>query len=194
MLAFYRNSLLAQISRRPIRITIPVSLRKYYNSRSLRNFSLVTDLSFYPRKSPNATHDDILDEIRGKLAALITPENVERMIYTNQSMRQLPIAHIVPNAVLRLGIQIGYMLVGEGTSSLSNLGTFELPPSLASHVQDTQIAVSNSRRAALQCLAHTYQNHHNIVFTRSTRDKSVILAMSQVLQERGLSAEVIEYR
>jgi len=194
MLAFYRNSLRAQISYRPIRITIPVSLRKYYNSTSLRNFSLVTDLCFYPRKNPNATHEDILDEIRGKLATLTTPENIDRMIYTNQSMREMPLANVVPNAVLRLGVRVGYMLVGEGTSSLSNLGTFTLPPSLATHVQDTQVAVSNSRRAALQTIAHTYQNHHNIIFTRSTRDKSVILAMAKVLQELGLDAQVLEHR
>lgn len=185
MLAFYRNDPKAQHSCRPIRITIPISLRRFFNSTSLRNFSLVTDLSLYPREHPNATHADILSDIRGKLATQITPEEIDRLIYTNQSMRQVPIVDFVPNVLLRAGVYAGYMFMGEGTSALSNIGTIVLPPSVAVHVQNTQVAVSTSPRAALQAIAHTYQNHHNVVFTHSTRNTSVIADFAHVLQELG---------
>jgi len=188
--AFYQVDPRARRSRKPIQLTIPVSLRRYYNSESLRNFSLYANLLLYPRARENYTLEDIIETMRFKLAAASSKEQMHRRLCGNVAMADNPVVRCVPNALKRRVIRLGHRMLGEGTSALSNLGAIMLPSCLSEHVTSPEIAVSPSPCTRLQCLVYSFQGVLHIVFSSDTKRSEVQRAFFRILAQHNLTVEV----
>jgi len=144
--AFYLANPCAQKSRRPIQISVPINLRNYYPSETLRNFCLFANISLDPRAKEHYTLDDIFGAIQGQLAAANTKEELHKLLCANGKMINSLPARLVPNALKRRVMQLGYFLTGERrqTSSMSNLGRAGLPPDIAARVDGVEFVTGHS--------------------------------------------------
>ena len=188
--AFYQADPRARHSRKPIQLTIPVSLRKFYQSESLRNFSLYANMLLHPRAGENYTLADVIEAMRGQLAAASTKEEMHRRLCANVAMADNPLVRCVPHALKRRVIRLGHHMLGEGTSALSNLGAIVLPPCLNEHVSSLEFAVSPSPCSRLQCMVYSCQGVLHVVFSSNTKQSEVQQAFFRILQEKGLTVEV----
>ena len=68
--------------RKPIKVLIPVNLRKLFPSKTLRNFAMYTTPEILPRLG-EYSFSELCQVITSKMAADITPKQMSRMIATN---------------------------------------------------------------------------------------------------------------
>ena len=196
--AFYTADPRARRGRRPIKIGIPVSLRKFYPSESLRNFSLYANMSFDPKahSAPRAKEDfsfeDILEAMRGKLAAAIEPEKMHRLLCENMSLMQNPAMRLMPNVLKRQFMRLGYLLLGESTNTapLSNLGRFQLPPCLAERVASVETFLGGNPRKSFGCVVISDERLLHLYFSGETRKTDVQRAFLRHLTGEGLRIRV----
>jgi len=188
--AFCQADPRARRSRKPIQLTIPVSLRKYYQSESLRNFSLYANMLLHPRARENYTLEDVIEAMHNQLAAASTKKEMHRRLCANVAMADNQFVRCVPNALKRRVIRLGHHMLGEGTSALSNLGAIALPPCLNEHVTSLEFTVSPSPCCRLQCMVYSCQDVLHIVFSSDTKQTDVQQTFFHTLQEQGLTVEV----
>ncbi|MCL2531076.1 MAG: hypothetical protein FWE40_02825 [Oscillospiraceae bacterium] len=194
MLAFYRTQPAARSTKKSLTITVPLSARKVFGSTSLRNFALVTDINFRPAdKAGEWSLEDIIAAIKGQLAAAATEEEMRKNLWKMAALGSLPIIKIVPNAVLRPFINLGYRIVSRETSCLSNLGKLELPACMQPHVRTAEITVSNPPAGRIQFVTFSFGEYMEVFQSSATKETIVQLEFFKIMQEQGVDVKYGDY-
>lgn len=122
---------------KPVRIMVPVNLRKLIGSRTLRNFSL------YSLPTMEARHHslpirELCHVIGAQLKQQLSQEFLSGVVANNVRMQNAWYFRMLPWFVKKAALRIGYRFVGESNSSvtLTNLGVVKLPEEIQSQVED----------------------------------------------------------
>jgi len=110
----------------PIRVLIPVNLRKRYNVETIRNFS---SYIFY-QYNGQADLDEVIADIRRQTAEQMTEDYFRGMVSFNYNNGNSLLLKIVPLAVKRMVLSAIVAGRGDGIvncSTLSNLGVVKAP-------------------------------------------------------------------
>lgn len=130
-----------------IRIQVPVNLRKYYDSKTLRNFALYSIISI--KKSDIKDFDTLLNNIKTQLEEKITKEKMNNtMAHTSKlinSIKFIPLFIKKPIATLAYGFLGDKVL----TTVLSNLGEIKYPTNLKIKIEkmDFLLGTTNINRS-----------------------------------------------
>ena len=122
-------------SHRWAKVTIPVDLRRLFESRTLRNFALTVNVGVDPRLGAYNL-DELCSVVQGQLAMQVTPQQMAARVAANVNPEQALIMKVAPLPLKNLAMRLAYRTVGEckGTLNISNLGLTRLPQELAPHV------------------------------------------------------------
>ena len=122
---------------RPVRISLPVNVRKYFITPTLRNFSYYVD----PEISAEEAATDIsFEEVARKIQAFMThalsPAYLFAGINTNIAPQKLPLVQFAPLTIKNLVIRGVFKATGDRlvTTTLTNLGPVSAPKELMAHV------------------------------------------------------------
>lgn len=142
---------------RPVRIMIPVNLRKRYNVETLRNFS---SYIFY-QYNGQTNIDEILEDIRKQKQEQLTDEYFRGMVSYNYNSGNNPLLKIVPLAVKRAVLKAIVHGRGDGVvncSTLSNLGNVEAPKEFADQVLRYEFLLGKPAKGTNNFTAITYND------------------------------------
>lgn len=177
--------------RKPIKLLIPVNLRKLFPSKTLRNFVLYTTPEILP-KLGEYSFEEICQVIQCKLNTDITPKRMSMMIATNVSSERLMAVRIMPLFVKNFVMKAVFKSVGERKSclSMSNLGVVRVPKEMASYVERFDFVLGIQATAPYNCGVISFGDTMNVNFIRNIREADLEYHFHQVLQEMGITAEV----
>ncbi len=141
--AVYKSDPFIQRSKRPINICVPVNMRRYYDSKTLRNFSLFFHASI-PCKHLELTFEDILSLVKGQFAFETKKEKLQGYLNANVAAEKNIALRLCPLPIKILALRITNHMLGSllSTVTLSNLGDVRLPESMAKHIKDFDFNLS----------------------------------------------------
>jgi hypothetical protein len=121
---------------RPICVQIPVNMRNFHKTDTLRNFFLVVPVSIDPRLG-HYGFDEILARVNHTLKLNLTEKELSRQIRRNVRGEELFLSRIVPLVIKNAVVKIIGLAESDGASSgsLSNLQSVALPAEFARHVR-----------------------------------------------------------
>jgi len=152
---------------KPVRIMVPVDLRRLFPSKTLRNFSLYS----LPTMEPDQ-HDislkELCDSFGKQLRSQLSKENLAAMISYNVRTQNAWYFRMIPWAVKGIAMRLGYRFFGESNSSLTltNLGKVQLPLELSPHVEDMQVYLTPRMGSPYGCAVLSYGNKITINMSR----------------------------
>ena len=182
----------AKDSKKPVVLSVPINLRPFFDSRTLRNFSLFF-LASVPRDKAEPTFDDILRNVHAQLQAGTDKELLRRTIRQNVSQADLPIFVKSPRFVKKAILRVGAAMYGEGlyTSTFSNLGIFRLPEALAKHVVSFHAMLGESPVNHVKILSYCYDGVISLMFSSRLATRELESAMCDRLRREGVEFEVV---
>ena len=83
----------------PITIAVPVNLRRFFSTMSVRNFTVQSYITFYPRGRQDVTLKEILEATRGQLKKQLTKEELIKSINKYGGLVNNPVLRAVPNVI-----------------------------------------------------------------------------------------------
>lgn len=178
--------------KRPIKISVPVSLRPIFGSSTLRNFSFYTNFGIYPDRKENYTFEDIITEIAGKLKEGTTKEMMQEGISINVKDAANPFIRTVPNILKRCAFRLIFYCMGEKkfTSPLTNLGIIKVPESMKEHVDRFEVLLGTSPTVHLTETVVSDGEMMNISFTSDYMETDVQREFFKCLASRGARVRV----
>ncbi len=188
--AFYKNA--PGKVNKPIKISIPASLRARFGSRTLRNFSLFANIGFNPKGRTDITFEEIFEMVKGKMEQGLSTEELHKMLCINVRDAQNPILRFVPNVLKKPVMQFIFDHAGENkfTSGMTNLGVQKMPPEMYEHVERMECLLGSSPTKHLLCAMITYNNIVNISFTSCSKKVDVQRTFFRVLAENGVRVRI----
>lgn len=169
-------------------VQIPVNLRKFYPSRTLRNFALYCGIRFPAEEI--SSPDALLGGIRQQMAEKASRQALDKMVASTENLVML--ARYLPLPVKHPVVQAVYGVLGDRifTTTLSNLGVVTMPQEMAEHVQDLDFVLGTARVNRVLCSVVTFGNTASFSIAKQTKDPTFEETLLRLLQEDGLLVEV----
>ncbi|MDD3401063.1 MAG: hypothetical protein PHT58_05490 [Eubacteriales bacterium] len=167
---------------------VPVNMRKFYNTATLRNFSMFCVLRF--KRSEIPEFGELLKSITSQLAEVGSREALNRtLLHTKRlvhSLRYIPLYLKWPIAKLIFG-SIGDRVF---SNTLSNLGVLKVPAQMAPYVQKMDAVLGATIANRVTCTMVTCNNVATFTVTKMTDDDSFENAMLRLLEQKGLTVKL----
>ena len=176
--------------KRPIKLSVPVSLRKYYPSRTMRNFSQYLNYEI-PVSKENGNFAMLLNIVKEQSKNL-NVEHFQQMINTNIRSERNFFVRIMPLAIKDPVLKLFYNRVGERlfTSTLSNLGVCELPEELNEKISNYHFILGATKLNRINLTAVTFNGKCSITFSSRLVEGRVIREFFKTLADVGLKVEI----
>ena len=177
--------------RKPIKVLIPVNLRKLFPSRTLRNFAMYTTPEILPRLGEYG-FEEICQIVRNCMAAEITPKQMSMKIATNVNSERLMAVRVMPLFIKNMVMKAVFNTVGERKSclSLSNLGAVTLPEAMVPYVERMDFILGVQASAPYNCGVLSFGDTLYINFIRNIRESELEYHFYCVLRDLGLPVQV----
>lgn len=172
---------------KPIKVFLPVNLRKMFPSETMRNFILYAMVGINPRLG-DYSFDDLCQIIAAQMKQQMTEKNMAAMIKTNVASELNPLVRIVPLAIKNVIMKAVFNAVGEKKSifSFSNLGVVNVPEEYSAFVKRMDFVLGSQAAAPYNVSALTYGGNMYLNVTRNARDPVLEREIYEVLRERGV--------
>ena len=142
---------------RPVRIMVPIDLRRIFPSKTLRNFILYALPTMEPGEE-NLTIRELADKFSRLIKDHLRKENLTGIISYNVKTQSSPLFRILPSALKCWLMRVAYRFFGESNSSITftNLGNIALPDVMIPYVQNIRITMTPRARSPYNCGMFTY--------------------------------------
>lgn len=167
MMLACRDASPAKRTKKKIQIQLPVNMRKFYPSISLRNFSMYCGIRLHPTEI--TTLEEILPIISEQMRIGTAKEPLDQ---TMQLSRQLvKYLKFVPLIVKRPFAYFIYGALSDAvfTSTFSNLGQVKTTPEMAEHIEKFDFVLGPPIQNKACCSLCSYGDHLVFTVTKNTQ-------------------------
>jgi NRPS condensation-like uncharacterized protein len=176
---------------KPVTLAMPVNLRSFFPSKTLRNFITMVYPSIDPRMG-DYTFEEILAHVHNYMRYYINPKFLNADIVTNASVQQNPLIRIVPLFIKDFTVRKFYANVQDGQSSagLTNVGLTKLPKEMQPSVERFDVLMGQPFSDRTNCAIISYQNVLTVNFTSSIKETDVERYFFRKLVQDGVPVKV----
>ena len=174
---------------RPLRILVPVNLRKLYGVETVRNFS---SYIFY-QYNGQTDLDEVIADIQQQTKEQLTDDYFRGMVSFNYNSGNNPMLKIVPLPIKRL--VVGAIVNGRGDgkvncSTLSNTGVVQAPKEFAEHVLRYEFMLGKPARHTNNFCVITYNDVCVISVTNPFVETDCEREFFRTLSDMGLKLAI----
>ena len=172
-------------SKKPIKLFVPVNLRKFFPSNTLRNFSLYIKATYDPRIE--WTFESMLAETKGQFKAQLNKEDLHGRINSNVWIEKSFFIKILPLVLKNIAFKLGYFYLAENISTyaISNLGPVTLPEDMKPFIKDVDFSIGGTNMAISSIHGHT-----NIMLNTEWKDLGFLSYFVKSLADSGLDVKI----
>ena len=176
---------------KPVTLAMPVNLRSFFPSKTLRNFISMVYPSIDPRMG-DYTFEEILQHVHHYMRYYINPKFLNADIVTNASVQQNPLIRIVPLFIKDFTVRRFYASVQDGQSSagLTNVGLTKLPKEMQPFVERFDVLMGQPFSARTNCAIISYQNVLTVNFTSSIKETDIERYFFRKLVQDGIPVKI----
>lgn len=177
--------------RKPVKVLVPVNLRKLFPSKTLRNFALFVTPEIDP-KLGDYSFEEICSAVRHRMGMEVTAKQMSTKIAANVNSEKSPFLKVMPLVMKNAAMKAVFDTVGERKSCLcmSNLGLVKLPEVMRQYVKRMDFIIGLPSRTAYNCALLSYDGTVYINLVRSIREPELEMQFYKVLRELGIHVRV----
>ena len=177
--------------RKPVKILLPVNLRKMFPSESLRNFVLYMTPEVCPDRG-EYSFDEICRIVAFQMGIEITEKHMRAKFTTNVNSEILPIIKVMPLFIKNIVMKSVFRAVGErkSTVTFSNLGVASVPDVMGDYITRFDFVLSPQATSPYNCSAISYGDTLYLHFIRNTVEPEYEMQFYRVLRGLGIPVKV----
>lgn len=169
--------------RRPIILSIPVDMRKYLPSTTMKNFVMTINIGRV--YSANTTFDEILSDVRTQLKEGQSIDKLAPQIRANMIAERMLLVRFIPLFIKRIIIHSVFNRVGEPALSfaMSNLGQVTMPESTKKFIESFEFMICSTKVMPINLGLVSFEDNLILSFSRIISDRSYIESCIHMLQD-----------
>ena len=167
-----------------INIQVPVNMRQFYPSRTLRNFSMYTGIRLPIEEI--TTIDKTIPAVKAQIAEKTSKEAMSAMVAGTDNL--VNSIKLIPIAIKSPVVKMVYGVLGERvfTTTISNLGVVTMPKGFAEHITDMEFALGASKTNKALCGVISYGDTTCFTITKNTVSPVFEEKIHSLLKREGI--------
>ena len=176
---------------KPVRITIPVNMRRLFGSRTLRNFVLTLNLGVDPRTGPYSL-EELVRNVTYQLGLKATKQNMASEIASNVSAQKSLLIRVIPLGLKHFVMNLAYASFGEqlGCINISNLGVVSCPEQIAGYIERIEFIIGTQRTYPNNCSVASFNGKTYINLIRNIKETELERLFLTKLVSLGIPVRV----
>ena len=173
--------------KRPVSLAMPVNLRRFFPSKTLRNFITMVYPTIDPRLG-EYTFEEIVVQVHHYMRYYISDKFLRGDITTNAATQSNPLIRLVPLFMKDWVVRQFYKMVQDKNSSagLTNMGILKVPDSMKPFIRRFDICMGQPYSRRTNCSIITYENEMTITFASAIKESDVERYFFQKLVKDGI--------
>lgn len=176
---------------RPVRIAMPVNLRRFFPSRTLRNFITM----IYPGIDPRLgeyTFEEIVAHVHNYMRYYINEKFLRGDITTNAATQHNPFIRVVPLFIKDFVVRWFYGKVQDRNSSagLTNMGALQVPEGMRPYIERFDIYMGQPFSRRTNCAVISFDDTLTVNFASSIIETDVERYFFRKLVQDGIHVKI----
>ena len=171
---------------KPIKVCVPINLRRFYPTNTMRNFASYVNPGIDPRYGVYS-FNEVLGAVHHYMRAEVTEKLLNAKISTNVRTEKHAALRLTPLFLKNIAMKLTFARVGDrkSTTSISNLGLVRLPEEMARYVARMDFILGPLSRNRVVCGALTYDGVLYLNFTRTIKESMLERGVFPLSGEAG---------
>ncbi len=176
-------------SNRPIKVCIPVNLKKYFPSKTMSNFFSYITLEAEMDKIN--TFDKILEFVKQEFKNKLTEEEITKTMSANVKLGINPFIKIIPLEIKKLLVRLSYIEIRKYTTiTFSNIGRIGIIGKYKDYIDSFLMLIAPESIEKIKCSSCTFENKMVFTFTSILKDNKIQKSFYEFLKQKGIKVEI----
>lgn len=176
---------------RPVKIAMPVNLRRFFPSKTLRNFITM----IYPGVDPRLgdyTFPEIVEQVHNYMRYYLNEKLLRGDITTNAATQRHPLIRVVPLFIKDFVVRQFYTKVQDKNSSagLTNMGALQVPEAMKPYIERFDIYMGQPFSSRTNCAIISFGDVLTINFASSIIEADVERHFFRKLVQDGIHVRI----
>jgi NRPS condensation-like uncharacterized protein len=171
----------------PVKVSVPVNMRSFFPSKTLRNFSFFINPGIDPRLG-SYTFEEVLKLSHYYMRYHINEKFLVAGIATNVASERNAFIRICPLFLKNLIINGVFKRVGESgvSTTITNLGSMVLPKEMQPYVEHVEVILGPAYTGHCNCSAISLGDEMSLTFSRNIRESTLEREVLRFLVKAGI--------
>lgn len=191
MYSIYQENYVKAKGKKPIKICIPVNLKKYFPSNTISNFFSYITVEAEMRKDNLDTFEKILDFVKKDFSKRLTEEEIIKTMSTNVKIGNNPFVRPVPLILKKLLVRLSYIEIRKyTTTTFSNIGRIGIIGKYKDYIDYFLMLIAPEPVEKIKCSSCTFENKMVFTFTSILQNNHIEKRFYEFLKEKGIKIEI----
>ena len=167
--------------KKPIKICIPVNLKKYFESTTITNFFSYISINASAKELDLLDFNKVLEFVHDEFKKKLDKTEIARTMMKNIKLGNNIGVKLIPLFLKRPIVKISYIEIRKySTTTLSNIGKVNVLPEYQKYIDNFLFLIAPDRGEKIKCSTMSYKD--NIIFT-----------ITSILKNDGVEKKFFEY-
>lgn len=172
---------------RPVRVLIPVNLRSFLPSKTMRNFAQYITPDIDPRLG-EYTFEEMVKAVHHKMGLDLNAKYLAAKFTPNVKSERVKLLRVMPLFIKNIAMKLVYSAVGERKASIcmSNLGVVKLPDSMVKHIERVDFVLGLQATSPVNCGVLSYNGKLIVNLVRGIKESDLERNFFTTLRKMGV--------
>ena len=190
MYSIYIACLHGAISSKALRIAVPVNLRSFYESVTVKNFFVVVSAAFNADKE-DFSFDEVLKITSESLKEQLSKEHLEEIFSYNVSNQMNTFLRLQPIWIKNVAMRAVYTRSAlANTTTMTNIGNIRVEDAYKPYIDNFFCILAMSKGQFIKSTICSYGDTMNVTFGSALRDTSIQQCFVKTLSSDGLDVSL----
>lgn len=174
----------------PVTLNVPVNVRKYMQTNSLRNFALFIRIFNYFNE--NTSFLDIVECVKETFSTELTIEKIRARIVQNVSLEKNFLIRIMPLFLKKIAMKIGYKILGSRIDSLvySNIGVVKMPEATNDYIEHFDFVICATPNTPITISSLTFNDEFILSITSVIKERKIVESLIHQFVKDGINVTI----
>ena len=191
---FQKNNKKNAILKKPIKICVPVNLKRYFSSKTINNFFSYITVEANTKeliKNKELDFDKILTIVKEEFKEKLTEKEIQKTMSSNVKLGINPFIKTIPLILKKPIVRISYKEIRKYTTmTFSNIGRIGIIGKYQKYIEHFLMLMSPDPVEKIKCSACSFENEIVFTFTSILNNCNIEKEFYEFLTKKGIKSSI----
>ena len=191
---FQKNNKKNAILKKPIKICVPVNLKRYFSSKTINNFFSYITVEANTKeliKNKELDFDKILTIVKKEFKEKLTEKEIQKTMSSNVKLGINPFIKTIPLILKKPIVRISYKEIRKYTTmTFSNIGRIVIIRKYQKYIEHFLMLMSPDPVEKIKCSACSFENEIVFTFTSILNNCNIEKEFYEFLTKKGIKSSI----
>ena len=191
MYTIYKENYKKSKDKKPIKICIPVNLKKYFPSKTMSNFFSYIYVERKGKDLESISFDDLVVFVKNEFDRQLQQEEVLKIMSNNVKLGNNFFIKTIPLLLKIIIVRLAYIEIRKySTITFSNVGRVGIIGNYKDYIDYFLMLIAPDQYERIKCSSCTFENSMVFTFTSILKDNNIEKGFYKFLTDKGIEVKI----